>query len=367
MLFACFALTGCGCSKREFSVKFDSRGGSSVSSQTVSDGELATKPADPVRDGYSFGGWFLDLDDEDAFDFNTKISKDITLYAKWGQRSSGEPCTKSCDDGYTLDTTNCSCVKKGDSSDSKDVPVSSVKLNKKSTSLTVGKSESLKLTISPSNASNKVASWKSSDESVVKVDKSGKITAVGVGSATVTVTVDGVSTSISVTVNKAVPVESISISGDNTVKVKKSITLKATINPSDATDKTLTWSSSDKNIATVDSKGVVTGVKAGKVTITVKASNGVSASYVVTVEDESAYVVTLTAQKQATGEIRQYLVSVSNSGKAVDFTRFVYNGKEVLPSSTVRYLNADKIDKSITSVDLVLTDGKTVKATVKYA
>lgn len=316
MLFACFALTGCGCSKKEYSVKFDSRGGSSVSSQTVADGDLVIKPADPTRSGYSFAGWFLDLDDDDAFDFNSKISKDITLYAKWNQggASVGGECNKTCDDGYTLDSKTCECVKNNDDSD-KNVAVSSVKLNKNTTTLTVGASETLKLTISPSNASNKSASWKSSDTSVVTV-KNGKITAVGVGTATVTVTVDGKSTSITVTVKEPVKVDSVSISGDKTVKVGKTIKLTATVKPSDATDKTVSWKSSDNGIATVSSDGTVKGVKAGSVTITATAG-GVSATYTITVEDDSEYTYTVTQISDPMGATLQSEIRVFKNGVEV--------------------------------------------------
>ncbi len=66
-----------------YTVTFNSNGGSSVSSQTVEEGEKASKPTDPTRDGYTFGGWYTDSACTQAYDFNTEVSGNITLYAKW--------------------------------------------------------------------------------------------------------------------------------------------------------------------------------------------------------------------------------------------------------------------------------------------
>lgn len=63
-----------------FTVTFDSKGGSSVATQTVKKDEKSLKPADPTRDGYKFNGWYLN---NKKYDFNTKINGNITLIAKW--------------------------------------------------------------------------------------------------------------------------------------------------------------------------------------------------------------------------------------------------------------------------------------------
>lgn len=64
-------------------VKFDSQGGSSVGSQTPASGSTVTKPADPTREGYAFGGWYIDAACTKAYDFATAVTSDMTLYAKW--------------------------------------------------------------------------------------------------------------------------------------------------------------------------------------------------------------------------------------------------------------------------------------------
>ncbi len=66
-----------------YTVTFNSNGGSAVAAQTVNSGAKATKPADPTREGYTFGGWYTDEACTQAFNFDTAISANITLYAKW--------------------------------------------------------------------------------------------------------------------------------------------------------------------------------------------------------------------------------------------------------------------------------------------
>ena len=75
--------------EKTFTVTFDSNGGSKVASQTVKEGEKVAKPANPTLSGYTFEGWFVDKALKTAYDFNTPVTSDITLYASWDRRSSG--------------------------------------------------------------------------------------------------------------------------------------------------------------------------------------------------------------------------------------------------------------------------------------
>lgn len=78
----------------ENKVIFDSVGGSKVEEQTVECGELAKKPEDPVKDGYTFKGWYTNKECTNAFDFDKdSIKEEITLYAKWEKNSSTKPVT----------------------------------------------------------------------------------------------------------------------------------------------------------------------------------------------------------------------------------------------------------------------------------
>lgn len=64
----------------KYTVTFNTDGGSAVASQTVESGSVATKPADPTKDGYTFIGWYLN---DTVFNFGTKITNNVTIVAKW--------------------------------------------------------------------------------------------------------------------------------------------------------------------------------------------------------------------------------------------------------------------------------------------
>ncbi len=165
------------------------------------------------------------------------------------------------------------------------IPVSSVSLNKTSLTLTEGESETLTATVDPDNATDKKVSWISSNTKIATVDSDGKVTAVKAGSATITAKAGDKTATCSVTVEKLViPVSSISLNKTSlTLTEGESETLTATVNPDNATDKKVSWSSSNTKIATVDSDGKVTAVKAGSATITAKAGDK-TATCMVTVE-----------------------------------------------------------------------------------
>ena len=159
-------------------------------------------------------------------------------------------------------------------------PITSITLNKSNITLSKGTSETLKATINPSDTTDdKTLKWTSSNPNIATVDNTGKVTAVSGGTATITVkSQNGKEASCEVKVTSKI--ESISLNKSNiTLSKGTSETLKATINPSDATDdKTLKWTSSNPNIATVDNTGKVTAVSGGTATITVKSQNGKEAS-----------------------------------------------------------------------------------------
>ncbi len=146
------------------------------------------------------------------------------------------------------------------------VNVSSVKLNKTSLTVNDGKTYSFTATVSPSNASVKSLKWKSSDSSIVYVNSKGVIEAMKPGKATITcTTVDGGKTAkCVVTVKKVVPTKVTLNKKTVNIGYNKTYQLKATVSPSNATDKSLKWKSSDSSIVYVNSKGVVQGMKPGK-------------------------------------------------------------------------------------------------------
>lgn len=168
-----------------------------------------------------------------------------------------------------------------------------------STSMDKGTTQQLKAKVSPDDKASKVV-WSSSNESVLTVDGNGLVTAVGDGDATIMATVDGVSaTTDTITVTTpVVKVSGVSLSASN---LKLAVggepsTLTATVEPDSATNKNVSWSSSDPTVATVVA-GVVTPVKAGAATIAVTTEDGEhSATCKVTVI-QPATGITLDKQK----------------------------------------------------------------------
>ena len=167
-----------------------------------------------------------------------------------------------------------------------------VTLNKTELSLTVGSSEQLTATVAPAEADNKSVTWTSSNPAVATVDASGNVTAVGTGTATITVTTaDGgrTATCIITVIPQAIYVTGIMLNKTSTtLTVGDAERLTATVAPSDATDKAVTWASSNTAVATVDASGNVTAVSAGSATITVTtADGGKTATCTVTVRSNS--------------------------------------------------------------------------------
>lgn len=176
------------------------------------------------------------------------------------------------------------------------VAVTGVTLSRTALTLKEGETATLTATVAPDNATNKTVTWTSSDTAVAKVGSNGAVTAVAAGSANITVTTsDGNHTAVcKVTVEKAdttVAVTGVTLDkATATLKMGETVTvtLTAAVTPENATDKTVTWTSSDAGIATVEN-GVVTAVAAGSAIITVTTSDGnKTATCEVTVEAASA-------------------------------------------------------------------------------
>jgi uncharacterized protein YjdB len=146
---------------------------------------------------------------------------------------------------------------------------------KSATTIAIGSSETLTVTYNPADANTGIAlTWKSDDETIATVDANGKVTGVAAGKTTVTATTaNGKSASCEVTV-QAVAVTGVSLDKTAaTVKIGSTVTLKATVTPADATNKKLTWTTSDASVASVNN-GVVAGIKKGTATITVTTEDG---------------------------------------------------------------------------------------------
>lgn len=173
------------------------------------------------------------------------------------------------------------------------IPVASVSLDPATVSLIEGQSTQLTATVLPENATSQTVSWSSSNESVATVDQHGLVQAMSVGSAYITATADEQSATCQVTVSKlVVPVTSVSLSQPFlTLEEGQSATLVATVSPENATDKTVTWSSSNTAIASVSQDGLVSAITPGSATITAKAGD-ITATCLVSI---SATVIPVTS------------------------------------------------------------------------
>lgn len=168
------------------------------------------------------------------------------------------------------------------------IPVESIVLEKQKATIKVNQKVTLKATIHPEDATNKDLIWESTDDSIAVVDEYGEVTGKKAGTATITVSSaenKEIKAACEMTVIK-VPVTKVTLSKTKlTLAPGKSQKLTVTIAPNDATNKSLTWKSSNDKIATV-TNGKVTAKKAGTATITVssKENDKIKATCKVTVK-----------------------------------------------------------------------------------
>ena len=180
------------------------------------------------------------------------------------------------------------------------VPATSLTLTPKTMSLNIGESGSLELQILP-NDCNEILEWKSSDPSVATVN-AGDIKALAAG--TTTITVRGSNTSASATVTVIDPYAVTGVTLDRTtlsLEMGETATLVATVLPEDARDKTVTWSSGNTAVATVDQQGKITTVSPGTAQITVTTKDGsFSASCALTVVERVVPITSISYAEKGT-------------------------------------------------------------------
>lgn len=172
----------------------------------------------------------------------------------------------------------------------REIHAETVSLNKTELSLLKGQNEILQLTVLPSEFTDEVV-WKSTDTEVVTVDNAGSVTARAVGTATIKVTVGDKSAACHITVMQ--PVTKINLNQTSlSLEALESYELKASIQPQNASNQEIAWSSSEPQVVTVDENGIVKALKKGNAVITVKAQDGSNVSKTCTVTvTNSAWIV----------------------------------------------------------------------------
>ena len=141
------------------------------------------------------------------------------------------------------------------------------------------------LVVLPADATNPAVTYTSNDETIATVDANGVVTGVGVGTTTITIAAtdgSGVTGTINVTVN-GIDVTGITAGDDITIMTGETATISYTVAPANATDQSVTFTSANTAIATVDADGVVTGVGVGETTITIASVSNPEVTATITV------------------------------------------------------------------------------------
>lgn len=209
------------------------------------------------------------------------------------------------------------------------IPTQAVVLNKTFVTLNPGKTEQLKITYLPDYATASIGTvkWTSSNEAVVTVDAAGKLTAKTAGKAIITaITSDGNVMYCIVTVeNIKVSKITITTTTSNKIATGKKVTLKATVTPSNAYNKGVTWKSSNTKVATVSSSGVVTtkkkmGGKTVTITATAKDGSGKKASYKIYVKKGIVKKVYISGVKSVKAGKKLYLKGKTSASSGANRT-----------------------------------------------
>ena len=258
----------------------------------------------------------------------------------------------------------------------------------------VGDTLSLTTQITPAEAANDKLTWSSNKTSVATVDANGKVTAKAAGTVTITVKTSNNKTSTCTITVKDIEATGVTVTPTTaTLEVGKTQTVTAKVAP-DKADQSVTWTSSNSSVATVDAKGVITAKAIGTATITAKTTNGKTATVAVTVKAVEATSVTITASANScsvgdtitlTAKVspekasqsvtwtssNTSVATVSSSGvvtaKAVGTTTITAktaNSKTATYSITVNPVTATSVTLSETSKELAQGATVTLRATI---
>ena len=239
------------------------------------------------------------------------------------------------------------------------VAITGVSVSPTTVTVGLGSTQQLSATLAPANATNQNVTWTSSNTAIATVNASGLVSAVSVGTTTITVkTVDGNKTATSAITVAAIPVASVSVSPTTaSLYAGNTQQLSATISPSNATNKNVTWSSSNTAIATVNSSGLVTAVSAGIATITATTQDGnKTATATITVNQNSNFTVYFYKPSNWGTGIKIYYWSALPTGVLADAS---WPGVNMTNAGNGWY---SYTFTNVTSTNLIFNDGTTQSA-----
>lgn len=243
----------------------------------------------------------------DTFQLTASDGSDTALKATWTSSDNAvatvdsNGLVKAVKEGKAtitaaVDGVNASCVIT--------VTKKEIVLNSSAREMKVG--DAFELTVSDGSATAPKATWTSSDETVAKVDGSGKVTAVKEGKATITAKVDDLTAECVITVTENP--KNITLD-KNSHEMKVGDTFQLTASDGSATAPKAVWTSSDKTIATVDDNGKVTAVKEGKVTITAKLGNSSAVCEITVTKTPKNITLNKNSHEMKVGDTFQLTVS----------------------------------------------------------
>jgi len=154
------------------------------------------------------------------------------------------------------------------------VPVSSISLSQKEITLLINEKIKIPASVLPANSSNRKIIYKSNNPSVASVDENGNVVTKKVGTAQISLSIENKSYIYKVTVIDKIALKSIAVQSSMELKEQETGKLSVTYTPSNATNKKVTWKSSNNDIVTVDSNGNLKAIAPGEATITVVSNDG---------------------------------------------------------------------------------------------
>lgn len=314
---------------KDILIKFDTDGGSNISNQFIKYNSKVNIPDEPSKDGYIFDGWYLD---NSLFNFNSLVKDNIILKAHWKKEI---------------------------------VELTNIKLEQEEITLLPLDTKKLVLIFEPSDLVSDVI-WSSSNDNIVTVNNDGVVSAKEVGEAIITVkSIDGkLSTSCIVKVsNNIINVKSMILNKDDfTLNIGEEYQLYPLITPDDASDKGLTWSSSNNNVATINN-GNIKAISSGTTIISAVTNDGnIKDSLVLTVKDNKSDNIV----KKDDNKIINYSIKIINKNITLEEGQTSIIKVNVVPTNDklVWYSSDDSIVNVENGIIRAIKPGK-VTITVK--
>ena len=260
------------------------------------------------------------------------------------------------------------------------LPIENIMINKSSLSLNPGQNDQLSVSYLPDFAMNRTVTWTSSNNAVASVDANGKVTANAAGTAVITATTaNGKTAQCTVTVTnppapqpQVVKVSKISIKGISTkIAAGKKVKLTANVTPNNASNKSVTWTTSNKKVATVNASGVVSvnkkaGGKTVTITATAKDGSGKKATYNIKVMKGVVKKVKISGKKSVkagkTLSLKAKVTASKGANKKLIWTSS--NTKYATVSASGKVKAAKTAKKKSVKITAMATDGSGKKATM---